>query len=125
MAPVASTAPVAAELFSSMRRSIPADARFRFIGLLPDAGLTRSEINCSIIERAFAFRLVLMSRGPESIVTSTGGMNQAHDRQDKEFMTTLAKGLTVLAAFGKQRPAMTLSEAADVAGLSRATERSG
>ena len=30
-------------------------------------------------------------------------------------MTTLAKGLTVLAAFGRQRPAMTLSEAADVA----------
>ena len=38
-------------------------------------------------------------------------------------MTTLAKGLTVLAAFGRQRPAMTLSEAADVAGLSRATAR--
>ena len=36
---------------------------------------------------------------------------QSHDRQDKEFMTTLAKGLTVLAAFGRQRPAMTLSEA--------------
>jgi IclR family pca regulon transcriptional regulator len=48
---------------------------------------------------------------------------QPHDRQDKEFMTTLAKGLTVLAAFGRQRPAMTLSEAADVAGLSRATAR--
>jgi IclR family pca regulon transcriptional regulator len=48
---------------------------------------------------------------------------QSHDRQDKEFMTTLAKGLTVLAAFGRQRPAMTLSEAADVAGLSRATAR--
>ena len=38
-------------------------------------------------------------------------------------MTTLAKGLAVLSAFGKQRPAMTLSDAAAVAGLSRATAR--
>ena len=42
---------------------------------------------------------------------------------DKEFMTTLAKGLAVLGAFGRQRPTMTLSEAASVADLSRATAR--
>ncbi len=42
---------------------------------------------------------------------------------DKEFMATLAKGLLVLGSFGKQRPTMTLSEAAAVAGLSRATAR--
>jgi IclR family transcriptional regulator, pca regulon regulatory protein len=42
---------------------------------------------------------------------------------DKEFMTTLAKGLAVLGAFGKDRPAMTLSEAAEIAELSRATSR--
>jgi IclR family transcriptional regulator, pca regulon regulatory protein len=42
---------------------------------------------------------------------------------DKEFMTTLAKGLTVLGAFDKQRPAMTLSQAASLTGLSRATAR--
>ena len=35
---------------------------------------------------------------------------------DKEFMATLAKGLAVLGAFDKQRPAMTLSEAALAAG---------
>ncbi len=45
------------------------------------------------------------------------------DGHDKEFMTTLAKGLAVLGAFGKDRPAMTLSDAAQVAGLSRATAR--
>ena len=45
------------------------------------------------------------------------------DRDDKEFMTTLAKGLAVLGAFGKERPKMTLSEAAQVAELSRATAR--
>ncbi|MBR0693730.1 IclR family transcriptional regulator C-terminal domain-containing protein [Bradyrhizobium lablabi] len=42
---------------------------------------------------------------------------------DKEFMTTLAKGLAVLGAFGRLRPTMTLSEAAGVADLSRATAR--
>ncbi|MGA2292080.1 IclR family transcriptional regulator domain-containing protein [Bradyrhizobium sp.] len=45
------------------------------------------------------------------------------DGHDKEFMTTLAKGLGVLSAFGKQRPAMTLSDAAAAANLSRATAR--
>ena len=42
---------------------------------------------------------------------------------DKEFMATLAKGLAVLGAFGEQRPAMTLSEAAATSGLSRAAAR--
>ena len=46
-----------------------------------------------------------------------------HHRDDKEFMTTLAKGLAVLGAFGRERPTMTLSQAADVADLSRATAR--
>jgi IclR family pca regulon transcriptional regulator len=43
--------------------------------------------------------------------------------QDKEFMATLAKGLAVLGAFDKQRPVMTLSQAAQATGLSRATAR--
>ena len=43
--------------------------------------------------------------------------------EDKEFMATLAKGLVVLGAFDKQRPSMTLSQAAQAAGLSRATAR--
>ncbi len=42
---------------------------------------------------------------------------------DREFMATLAKGLAVLGSFGEQRPAMTLSEAAAAAGLSRAAAR--
>jgi len=42
---------------------------------------------------------------------------------DKEFMATLAKGLAVLGSFDKQRPAMTLSQAAAANGLSRATAR--
>lgn len=42
---------------------------------------------------------------------------------DKEFMTTLAKGLAVLGAFGSHRPAMTLSEAAEATQVSRATAR--
>jgi len=43
--------------------------------------------------------------------------------QDKEFMATLAKGLAVLGSFDKERPAMTLSQAAQATGLSRATAR--
>jgi IclR family pca regulon transcriptional regulator len=46
-----------------------------------------------------------------------------HAKQDKEFMATLAKGLAVLGAFGRERPSMTLSEAAEAAVLSRATAR--
>ena len=42
---------------------------------------------------------------------------------DREFMATLAKGLAVLHSFGEQRPTMTLTEAADVVGLSRAAAR--
>jgi IclR family pca regulon transcriptional regulator len=42
---------------------------------------------------------------------------------DKEYMATLAKGLAVLGLFGRQRPAMTLSEAALAASISRATAR--
>ena len=44
-------------------------------------------------------------------------------RDDKEFMATLAKGLAVLGTFDKARPAMTLSQAAQATGLSRATAR--
>src|ERR1700752_1647792 len=50
-------------------------------------------------------------------------MHQKGDRDEKEFMTTLAKGLAVLGAFGRQRPTMTLSEAAEVTNLSRAAAR--
>jgi IclR family pca regulon transcriptional regulator len=42
---------------------------------------------------------------------------------DKEFMTTLARGLAVLGSFGEQRPEMTLSQAAAATDLSRAAAR--
>lgn len=45
------------------------------------------------------------------------------DRNDKEFMSTLAKGLAVLGSFGEQRPAMTLSQAAAATALTRAAAR--
>ena len=57
------------------------------------------------------------------VVAQPPQQRQSDPEDDKEFMTTLAKGLAVLGAFGKQRPAMTLSEAAQVADLSRATAR--
>ena len=42
---------------------------------------------------------------------------------DSEFMTTLAKGLSVMRAFSAERSAMTLSEAASATELTRATAR--
>src|SRR6201987_814144 len=61
-----------------------------------------------------------MARGPTGV---TQRSPRPHHRDDKEFMATLAKGLAVLGAFGRQRPTMTLSAAAEVADLSRATAR--
>jgi IclR family transcriptional regulator, pca regulon regulatory protein len=55
-------------------------------------------------------------------VGSTGD-SASDSGTDKEFMTTLAKGLAVLGSFGEQRPKMTLSQAAAASGLSRATAR--
>ena len=43
--------------------------------------------------------------------------------KDKEFMLTLAKRLAVLNSFGRDRPAMTLSQVAQTVDLSRATAR--
>lgn len=55
---------------------------------------------------------------------SGGGLQEAAaEPVDKEFMATLAKGLAVLGAFGKQHPSMTLSEAALETNVSRATAR--
>jgi IclR family transcriptional regulator, pca regulon regulatory protein len=53
------------------------------------------------------------SRAPET----KGG------QPDKEFMTTLAKGLAVIRTFGADRPSLTLSDAANEVGLSRAAAR--
>jgi IclR family pca regulon transcriptional regulator len=77
------------------------------------------------------FRLEDLVKG-----TSSGARRAAGDRpnaasaprkgdggQDKEFMTTLAKGFAVLTLFGRDRPSLTLSEAAAAADLSRATAR--
>lgn len=61
-----------------------------------------------------------MPSQPDRIKPQNG---RPHHRDDKEFMTTLAKGLAVLGAFGRERPTMTLSEAAGIAELSRATAR--
>jgi IclR family pca regulon transcriptional regulator len=43
--------------------------------------------------------------------------------KNPEYMATLAKGLAVLGAFGPDRPAMTLSEAAAASNLTRAAAR--
>ena len=50
-------------------------------------------------------------------------MTDTEAAPDKEFMTTLAKGLAVIELFGKQRSALTISQAATGAGVSRTTAR--
>ena len=51
------------------------------------------------------------------------GRDGSEDSGAKEYAATLAKGLSVLAAFSRERPSMSLSEAAACVGLSRATAR--
>ncbi|MFD0251575.1 IclR family transcriptional regulator C-terminal domain-containing protein [Streptomyces sp. NPDC127113] len=57
---------------------------------------------------------------PSGLATWTGASKQELGR---EFVESLARGLTVLTAFGAGRPALTLSEVAKATGLARATAR--
>jgi IclR family transcriptional regulator, pca regulon regulatory protein len=58
--------------------------------------------------------------GPAGVASARPKSSAA---KDKEFMLTLAKGLAVLNSFGRDRPTMTLSQAAQMVDLSRATAR--
>ena len=60
------------------------------------------------------------SAQPAAVPDRASNVERLHD---KEFMTTLAKGLAVLGLFGRERPSLTLSEAAAATDLSRATAR--
>ncbi|MGI5455581.1 IclR family transcriptional regulator domain-containing protein [Streptomyces sp. CA-249302] len=57
---------------------------------------------------------------PSGLATWTGASKQALGR---EFVESLARGLTVLTAFGEGRAALTLTEVAQATGLARATAR--
>ncbi|WP_030165306.1 IclR family transcriptional regulator domain-containing protein [Streptomyces sp. NRRL S-813] len=57
---------------------------------------------------------------PSDLATWTAASKQELGR---EFVESLARGLTVLTAFGEDRPALTLTEAATATGLARATAR--
>jgi IclR family transcriptional regulator, pca regulon regulatory protein len=45
------------------------------------------------------------------------------DRADREYVAGLERGLAVLEAFGRQQGRMTVTEAAGMTGLARATAR--
>lgn len=62
-------------------------------------------------------------RGPYATAANVATASNVDTAKDKEFMLTLAKGLAVLSSFGRQRPTMTLSQAAQAVQLSRATAR--
>ncbi|MFE7860334.1 IclR family transcriptional regulator C-terminal domain-containing protein [Streptomyces sp. NPDC057403] len=57
---------------------------------------------------------------PSGLATWTGASKQELGR---EFVESLARGLTVLTAFGEGRAALTLTEVAQATGLARATAR--
>jgi IclR family pca regulon transcriptional regulator len=57
---------------------------------------------------------------PSGLATWTGASKQELGR---EFVESLARGLTVLTAFGEDRAALTLTEVAKATGLARATAR--
>jgi IclR family pca regulon transcriptional regulator len=57
---------------------------------------------------------------PSGLAAWTGASKQELGR---EFVESLARGLTVLTAFGEGRPALTLTEVAKATGLARATAR--
>ncbi|MFI6207017.1 IclR family transcriptional regulator C-terminal domain-containing protein [Streptomyces sp. NPDC051041] len=57
---------------------------------------------------------------PSGLATWTGASKLELGR---EFIESLARGLTVLTAFGEDRPALTLTEVAKATGLARATAR--
>ncbi|MYR43023.1 family 1 glycosylhydrolase [Streptomyces sp. SID5910] len=57
---------------------------------------------------------------PTGLATWTGASKQALGR---EFVESLARGLTVLTAFDESRPSMSLTEIAKATGLARATVR--
>jgi len=58
--------------------------------------------------------------GPSGLATWTGASKQQLGR---EFVESLARGLTVLTAFGEGRAELTLTEVAKATGLARATAR--
>jgi IclR family pca regulon transcriptional regulator len=81
---------------------------------------------CSLTEQSFVLQTLWSRIHFQQRVNyrmATGIDAPQGESEDKEFMATLAKGLVVLASFGKQRPTMTFSEAASVAQISRAAAR--
>jgi IclR family transcriptional regulator, pca regulon regulatory protein len=117
---------------SSCITTYAATVRENVARLQTSSRLTDQKV-CSNIERVFVYRPFLtrsgrVSTAKQSVEGSDAvGGEQLPDgvqsRPGREFMASLAKGLAVLGAFGEHRPMMSLSEAAAVAGLSRAAAR--
>ncbi|WP_280890278.1 IclR family transcriptional regulator C-terminal domain-containing protein [Streptomyces sp. LBL] len=62
--------------------------------------------------------------GPTMLATGLAAWTGASkQRLGREFIESLARGLTVLTAFGEDRPALTLTQVAQATGLARATAR--
>src|SRR6185312_1779870 len=84
---------------------------------LTNARLLTGAPSCSIIERVFKSRILRMA-GSVNTTVDTGRKERA-DRLP-EGMGGLAKGLAIIEAFSAQRTRMTVSDAAQASGTSRA-----
>ncbi len=63
----------------------------------------------------------LQERAPSAVDMSMTSEKESHP--DSEYLSTLERGLSVLRAFGRENPQMTLSEVAEVTALSPAAAR--
>jgi IclR family pca regulon transcriptional regulator len=61
--------------------------------------------------------------GPRAVARHAVAALDDRDSDDRDFVNSLARGLTVIKAFNRARPSMTLSEVAKRTGLNRAAAR--
>jgi len=105
----------------SARKDFLPSRRFLHLDLVSDLFDYRTNVRISTIVEGIC--LMSIARTDALSPRRTAGKPRRQPPADKEFMTTLAKGLAVLGTFGKERTTMTLSEAAAAVNLSRATAR--
>ncbi|MER6125447.1 IclR family transcriptional regulator C-terminal domain-containing protein [Streptomyces sp. NPDC001795] len=82
--------------------------------------LPRLRTAVAVMERELREAPPALPTAPSGLATWTGASKQELGR---EFVESLARGLTVITAFGEGRSELTLTEVAEATGLARATAR--
>ncbi|MER8044410.1 IclR family transcriptional regulator C-terminal domain-containing protein [Streptomyces sp. NPDC094032] len=89
-------------------------------GSLPEVLLPRLRDTAAVMERALREAPTAAPPAPTGLASWTGASKQELGR---EFVESLARGLTVLTAFGEGRETLPLTAVAEATGLARATAR--